>query len=382
MHARIFRSVLVVVSALSSFPLFSAAIDSFAQTNLTSDLQGVALNTDTNLSNPWGIAFSNTSPIWISDNHTGLATVYNGLGQPFPVGSPLVVNIPPPRGGSPPAAPTGVVSNGTADFGGSHFIFATEDGTISAWTSGSSAVLEVDNSPFGAVYKGLALGSNASGNLVYAANFNSGAVDVFDSSFAPTTVSGGFQDPNLPKGYAPFDIKNIGGFLYVTYAQQDAAKHDDVAGAGHGFVDVFNTDGVLQERLITRGALNSPWGLALAPAGFGPFGGELLVGNFGDGTINAFDLTSGALLGTLDDPNGNPIVNQGLWGLAFGNGAFGTSTDKLYFTAGIPGPGGMVEDHGLFGSIQQTPEPLTTLTSALGLGLLLLVGSARRAGRP
>jgi uncharacterized protein (TIGR03118 family) len=346
-------------------PTHQLSGSAFFQTNLTSDLQGVAHNTDSTLVNPWGIAFGPTTPIWISDNKTGLSTVYNGAGQPFPIASPIQVTIPPPSGGTPPAAPTGIVFTNTG-FGGAHFLFATEDGTVAAWSGGSSAVREVDNSPSGAVYKGL----TRIGTTLFAANFNSGNIDVFDTNFAPITVSGGFTDPNLPAGFAPFDIQNIGGLLYVTYAKQDADKHDDVAGPGNGFVDVFNANGVLQTRLISNGPLNSPWGLALAPANFGSFGNDLLVGNFGDGKINVFDPGNGAFLGQLTDSSSNPIVIEGLWALAFGNGSNGASTDALYFTAGIPGPG-MVEDHGLFGDIQQVPEPSSLLTCAGGLLILV-----------
>jgi uncharacterized protein (TIGR03118 family) len=363
--------VRAVVGCLVLLPaqLFCATM--FYQTDLTSDLPGVAQNRDPALVNPWGMAFGPTTPIWIADNHSGMSTVYNGAGQPFPLLNPIQVTIPPPNGGTPPAAPTGIVFTNTG-FGGSHFIFATEDGTISAWTSGTSAALEVDNSPSGAVYKGLA----RVGTTLYATNFNSGNIDVFDTNFAPITVSGGFTDPNIPAGFAPFDIQNIGGLLYVTYAKQDAAKHDDTAGPGNGFVDIFNSAGVLQKRLISNGPLNSPWGLAVAPAGFGSFANDLLVGNFGDGGINAFDPNNGTFLGALTDANNNPIVIDGLWGLAFGNGSNGASTSALYFTAGIPGPD-MVEDHGLFGDIQQVPEPASILTCAAGFLLLLL--ARRRA---
>jgi len=371
MHSRYVCIVIASGLAFSSVEISAATIDSFSQTNLTSDLSGVANNTDTLLVNPWGIVAGPTTPFWISDNGSGMSTVYNGAGQPFPSGTPIQVSIPGP-GGMGSGAPDGIVFNGTAaNFGGSHFIFATEDGTVAAWTSGTSATLGVDQSSSGAVYKGLAI----AGNDLYVANFNAGTVDVFNSSFAPITVPGGFSDPSLPSGYAPFNIAFINGELYVTYAVQDGAKHDDVAGAGNGIIDVFNTDGVLQQRLVSNGALNSPWGLAIAPTGFGPFGGDLLVGNFGDGTINAFDPTTGTLLGTLDDANGNPIVNQGLWGLAFGNGSQGTSTNTLYFTAGIPGPD-TVESHGLFGSLEPTPEPATFLL--LAGGLAVVVGLRRR----
>ena len=365
---------IVIVSGLtfSCAEISAATIDSFSQTNLTSDLSGVANNTDPLLVNPWGIVASSTSPFWIADNGSGMSTVYNGAGQPFPTASPLQVTIPGP-GNSGLGAPDGIVFNGTpANFGGSHFIFATEDGTVDAWTSGASAAQPVDISATGAVFKGLAI----AGNDLYVTNFNAGTIDVFNSSFAPITVPGGFSDPSLPAGYAPFNIAFINGELYVTYAVQDGAKHDDVAGPGNGIIDVFNTSGVLQQRLVSNGgALNSPWGLAIAPAGFGPFGGDLLVGNFGDGTINAYDPTTGMFLGTLDNANGNPIVNLGLWGLSFGNGSQGTSMNTLYFTAGIPGPD-MVESHGLFGSLDPTPEPATVLL-LIG-GLAVVAGLKRR----
>jgi uncharacterized protein (TIGR03118 family) len=371
MTHRIFGSATACCLSLFSSQLYGATLG-FFQTNLASDLPGVAQNLDANLANPWGIAFGPTTPIWIADNHTGMSTVYNGAGQPFPAMSPIQVTIPPPGGGTSPAAPTGIVFTNTG-FGGSHFLFATEDGTIAAWTSGSSAALEVDKSASGAVYKGLA----RVGTTLYAANFNSGNIDVFDTTFAPITVSGGFVDPTIPSGFAPFDIQNINGLLYVTYAKQDAMKHDDAAGPGNGFVDIFDANGALQQRLISNGPLNSPWGLALAPAGFGPFGGDLLVGNFGDGKINAFDPNNGNFLGILTDANGDPIVNTGLWGLAFGNGSQGANTNALYFTAGIPGPD-MVEDHGLFGDIQAVPEPASVWLFCCGLLTLLSVAARAR----
>ena len=329
-------------------------LNNYIETNLVSDLPGVAAQQDANLVNSWGIAAGPTTPIWVNDNGTGVATIYSGSGTP----ASLVVTIPPPSGTPGPSAPTGIVFNSTSSFGGSHFIFDTEDGTVSAWTSGTTAVLQA-TAPAGSVYKGLALGNNGSGDLLYAANFGLGRVDVFDSNFKPATVPGGFSDPNLPAGYAPFGIQNIGGNLYVTYALQDAAKHDDVAGPGHGFVDVFDSNGNLIRRFVSQGALNSPWGLAVAPSTFGALAGNLLVGNFGDGTINAFNLTTGAFQGTLDASSGSPLVIDGLWGLEFGNGTNGQDVNSLFFTAGIPGPTGMLEDHGLFGSISTTPEPGT-----------------------
>jgi uncharacterized protein (TIGR03118 family) len=349
--------------------VMSASAMPFFQTNLTSDIPGLANNTDPNLVNPWGIAFSSTSPFWIADNHSGLSTVYNAAGQPFPTNNPLVVTIPPPPGGAPPASPTGIVFNGSSGFelGGkpAAFIFATEDGTISAWNGSSSAVLQVDNSS-SAVYKGLAIGSNSSGNFLYAANFKGGTVDVFDSKFKPVALAGSFKDPSLPAGYAPFNIQNVGSILYVTYAKQNAEGHDDVAGPGNGFVDVFDTNGNMVRRLISNGPLNSPWGVAVAPAAFGSLGGNLLVGNFGDGTINAFDPTTGQFIGEMQNAAGNPISIEGLWSLKFGNGGLAGDPNTLFFTAGISG-GGTVEDHGLFGDLQPVPEPGTVGTMALGL---------------
>ena len=374
MEQNLYRILLVVVAMVlivASAQRVLADGATFTQTNLVSDIPGMAKTTDPNLVNPWGVSFSQSSPFWISDNKTGLATLYNGAGDIIP----LVVTVPTP--GAPPSAPTGQVFNGNAsDFLGSHFIFATEDGTISAWSGGTSATLQVNNSGMGSVYKGLAMGSVGGSSYLYATDFHNGTINVFDSGFSPHTFgAGSFTDPNLPAGYAPFNIENIDGKLYVTYAKQDAAKHDDVSGPGNGFVDVFSTSGVLQTRLITKGALNSPWGMALAPGSFGSFGGDLLVGNFGDGTINAFNPLTGNLIGQLDGANGKPLVNPGLWDLTFGNGGSGGSMSDLYFTAGIPGPDN-VEDHGLFGSIAPTPEP-STLT-LIGSGLLGLIAYRRR----
>ena len=342
--------------------------NSFTQTNLVSDIPGMAKTTDPDLVNPWGVSFSDASPFWVSDNGTGLVTLYNGAG----VKQGLVVTVPPPGD----AAPTGQVFNGNpANFSGSHFIFATEGGTIASWTGGTTAALSY-TSPVGAVYKGLAMASNSQGTFLYATDFHNGAIDVFDSNFAKATLSGSFTDPSLPAGYAPFNIQTIGGKLYVTYAVQDAAKHDDVSGPGNGIVDVFDANGNFIHRLISNGSsLNSPWGMTIAPTGFGNFGNDLLVGNFGDGTINAFDPSTGNFLGQLDGANGKPLINLGLWDLTFGNGGNGGSKSDLFFTAGIPGDG-MVEDHGLFGAIAPTPEPGTF--ALFGTGLLVLIRTARR----
>lgn len=343
----------------------------YAVTDLVSDLPGVAPVTDPNLVNPWGLASSPTSPIWVADNGAGVSTLYNGAGQRFPIASPLVVTIPPPDGSAPPSHPTGIVFNPTSSFGGARFIFASENGKIAAWASGTTAALKPDTSPSTAIYKGLAIGNNGA-DLLYATNFHNGTVDVFDTNFAKVTVPGAFTDPNIPAGFAPFGIQNIGGKIYITFARQDADKEDDVAGAGNGFVDVFDTSGNLIKRLVSNGPLNSPWGLVQAPGNFGDFSNDLLVGNFGDGTINAFDPVSGAFLGQLDDPTGNPIVIEGLWGLLFGNGGNGGAMDSLFFSAGIPGPGGEVEDHGLFGELAAVPEPSTMALLMSGVALLSL----------
>ena len=367
----------VLIGFASPQLLYAAPVsgDSFSQHNLVSDLPGVADFLDPDLVNPWGVSFSSSSPFWVSDNHTGLATIYNGTG----VKQGLVVTIPPPLGQQGPAAPTGQVFNpNNANFNGARFIFATEDGTISSWQGGANAILNVDNSAADSVYKGIALASNGSGTFLYATDFHNGAINVFDSHFNPVNLSGSFTDPNLPSGYAPFNIEAANGLLYVTYAVQDADRHDDVAGPGHGIVDVFDTNGNLIQRLVSHGALNSPWGMTIAPAGFEHFGGDLLIGNFGDGTINVFDPATGALIATLDGPNGHPIVNMGLWDITFGNGGAAGDTNKLYFTAGIPGSG-HIEDHGLFGVIAATPEP-GTLT-LLGSGLASLLGYGWRKGK-
>ena len=338
--------------------------NSFTQTNLVSDIPGMAKTTDPNLANPWGVSFSSGSPFWISDNKTGLATLYNGAGDIIP----LVVTVPPPG-----SAPTGQVFNSSSSFNSDLFIFATEGGTITGWRGALGTTAETLSPGTGGVYKGLAIATTPNGTYLYATDFHKNSIAVLPGIGAPS-LSGTFTDPNLPAGYAPFNIQTIGGKLYVTYAVQDAAKHDDVSGPGHGIVDVFDLQGNFLQRLISNGPLNSPWGMAIAPTGFGNFGNDLLVGNFGDGTINAFDPSTGNFLGQLDGANGMPLINLGLWDLTVGNGGNGGSKSDLYFTAGIPGDG-MVEDHGLFGSIAPTPEPGTS--ALLGIGLLALIGTVR-----
>ena len=329
--------------------------DIYLQHNLVSDLHAHTEITDPNLVNAWGISFSPNGPFWISDNHTGVVTVYNGAGRPFPADHPLVVTIPPPTNGTSPSAPTGQVFHAGPGFevtlgNPALFIFATEDGTISGWNPAANAthaILKIDNSGANAIYKGLALAPANGGPRIYAANFFAGTIEMYDANFAPVSIAGAFHDVNLPAGFAPFNIQYIGGKLWVTYALPDADKEDDVPGPGNGYVDVFNTEGTLLQRFASQGPLNSPWGLALAPQGFGAFSGAMLIGNFGDGRINAFDPASGEFLGPLREPSGAALEIEGLWALTFGNGANAGETDLLYFTAGPED-----EEHGLFGQIR------------------------------
>jgi uncharacterized protein (TIGR03118 family) len=339
-------SAALVLLALAVVGL-PAAAQKATTTNLTSDIADVGTFNDTNLVNPWGLAASAASPWWISDNGTGLSTLYDGTGSP----KSLVVTI--PSGSSGTGTPDGIVVNTTSDFqiGGNatHFIFSTEDGTISGWSSGTSAVIAVNNSGSGnAVYKGLALGSANGNNYLYVANFRNGTVDVFDKNYAPYSFGGSsFVDSTIPSGFAPFNVFNMGNNqLAVTYAKQDAAKHDDVPGPGNGYVDIYDMSGNLMSRLPHTPYLNSPWAVAIAPAtGFGGFSGDTLVGQFGSGAIAAYT-PAGSFVGLLFNPANLQLQIDGLWGLAFGNGSSSGPKTTLYFTAGPYG-----EAHGILGSI-------------------------------
>ena len=355
------------IAACLWYPSLASGNTDFSQTNLVSDVKGLAGTLDVHLANPWGLTSSATSPFWVSDQATGVSTLYDGSGNIIP----LVVAI--PGSSTPPSGPTGIVFNGTTGFAGPGgnpdiFIWATLNGTIAGWNGASNtATTQVPAS--GAVFTGLAEANNGTGNFLYAADFKNNTIDVFNTSFTQVTVPGGFTDPNMLGGYAPYNIQNVGGKLYVEYAP--ASPTGAVPGLGNGIVDVFDANGNLLQRLVTGGNLDDPWGITLAPAGFGSFGGDLLIGNFGNGEINAFDPTSGAFLGTLEDSSGNPIVNSGLWGLEFRTGGTGTNPDALYFNAGIDN-----QKDGLFGSIQPSPEP--AMTFLLGSGLVGLIPWSRR----
>jgi uncharacterized protein (TIGR03118 family) len=312
----------------------------YAMTPLVSNGAVVAAFNDPSLKNGWGIAFNPNAFVWVADNGTGKSTLYDGSGKP----QSLVVAI--PGAGGTAGAPTGIVFSGSSDFvitknglrGPARFIFTGEDGTIAAWApnvDSTNAVLAVDNSGAKSAYKALALAANGAGNFLYAADFHNARVDVFDASFHQVYWAGAFVDPKLPAGYAPFGIQNLQGNLYVAYARQDAEGHDEIAGPGFGFVDVFDAGGKLMiRRVASRGKLNAPWALALAPADFGRFSNALLVGNFGDGRISAFDSRDGHFIGQLRGADGRRLAVPGLWGMAFGNGLVGQPTDTLFFASG------------------------------------------------
>jgi uncharacterized protein (TIGR03118 family) len=336
----------------------------FQQTNLVSDIPGLAAHTDPNLKNPWGVSFAPTSPIWVSDQVTGKATLYNGSGTP----QSLIVTIP---GGNP----TGQLFNSTAsDFvlpvgGKSLFLFASLNGTISGWNGGSGTTAQTVATHAGSVYTGLTLGNPGTGNLLYAADAATGHIDVYNSTFSLTTLSGSFTDPGVPAGFKPYNVRDINGTVYVTY---------EIRNQPGGVLDAFDENGNFLRRLAANGAggvLSEPWGLVLAPSTFGPFGNDLLVGNKGDGHISAFDPTTGQFLGQLDALGGSPIANTGLWGLTFGNGGAGGDPNTLFFSAGINN-----ETNGLFGTIRAVPEPgpIALLSGLVVSGTLFAARRLRR----
>jgi len=342
----------VIVASASA----SAANDDenrYKLTRLVSDKPGVAEQLDPNLVNAWGLVAGPATPWWVANNGTNTSTLYDGTGSPLP----LVVRV--------AGAPTGTVFNGGSGFvvthngtsGPSVFLFATENGRIRGWNPNvpapapsTKAFKVADLSGQDAIFKGLAIATTATGGRLYATDFHNGRVDVWDENFAPVNVPGAFHDPNLPAGYAPFGIQTIGGNIFVTYAKQDADAEDDAQGPNLGYVDMYSATGTLLGRVASQGPLNAPWGLAWAPDGFGEFSGDLLIGNFGDGRINAYEQESDGdfeFHGTLARRNGSPMSIDGLWALQFGTGGVSGATDELFFTAG-PND----ERHGLFGRIE------------------------------
>jgi len=348
---------------------------------------------DPNLVNPWGVSHSPTGPFWVSNQVTGTSTLYTGSGQPFPVEDPLVVNI--PQSATPPNGPTGQVFNNTSDFvitnngdsAPSAFIFANLDGSISAWNGSGDPTQAVTVVPAGtvgpAVYTGITIGSSGGSNFLYAANGATGQIDVFDADFNPTTVTGNFVDPNVPAGLQPFNVQNIDGLIYVTYAIPGEESID--AALGQGAVSVFAPDGTFIRQISSGGMLASPWGITLAPDDFGEFSNALLVGNFNNefGHILAFDPDSGDELGAMLNPDGSLLTIPALWALIFGNGGIGGDPDDLYISAGLTD-----ELHGLFAEITPAqvngpgpgpvPEPGAMALLMAGLAPLGLVLRRRK----
>lgn len=370
-------------SASQSATLSVAPASGFSFTSLVADTAGTAaLTADAHLVNPWGIAFGPTTSVWIANNHSGTATQYDGNGKAQPGASPLVVNLAPSASGTA-FDPTGIVFNASSDFvvtlaptsGAAHFIFAGEGGMIAGWSPGvdKTHAITVYTAADGAVYKGLAIANNGTANFLYATDFHGNKVDVFDAKFTKQTTSATaftFVDPTLPAGYAPFGIQALktgaagATQIYVTYAMQSAPdNHDQVNGAGLGLVDVFDTNGGFVSHLVPAGGLlNAPWGLALAPGDFGTLSNAVLVGNFGDGKINAFDSSSGAIVGAVSDSSGNAFAVPGLWGIEFGNDAANQPHNTLFYSAGTNG-----QANGAYGRIDLGAAPILNAAPAVTL---------------
>ncbi len=368
---RPFRPAVTLGLIVLTGPLAVESHAQYVRTNLVSDQPGAAAHTDPNLINAWGVVFNPNGFVWVSSNHGSKSTLYDGDGNP----QSLVVDVPGPStatGGSP----TGIVFNGGSDYvvsqgaqsGPARFIWATEDGILAAWNPGvgsppspsTSSFKVADRSKGGAVYKGLA---STSDTHLLATDFHNGRIDAFNSNYAfNAALSSAFQDPTLPAGFNPFNVRTFNNKIYVSYALLGPGGVDDMPGAGNGFVNIFNLDGSLDHRLISQGPLNSPWGMTIAPSNFGAFSNALLVGNFGDGRINAFNPLTGALLGALSDASGSELEVDGLWGLEFGNGLNDQPTNTLFFAAGPD-----KEDHGLYGRID-VPEPMTVALIASAWG--------------
>jgi uncharacterized protein (TIGR03118 family) len=354
-------------------------LSGYFQTNLAADQPGAARVRDPELIDAWGIAINPTGTFWLSARATDVSTVYSGdvtrpdgTISPF-VKSALTVTIP---GG----APTGQVFSGSSDFvvtqapfsQPARFIFAGEDGHITGWNAAvplppPSRNAHLMATTAGAVYTGLAIANNGAGNFIYAADFQNGEIDVFNKTYTPTTMAGSFDDPTIPSSYAPFNIQNLGGKLYVTYAHQDD-DGDGLPGGGSGFVSVFDTNGNFLSRVVNGKHLKAPWGLALAPANFGELSNALLVGNTANGRINAYDATSGRFLSQLEDPSGAPVEIDGLFGMEFGNGTVSGDRNALYFAAAPDD-----HQHGLFGSLRVAPDAPAAAAPAQSNGLRAIV---------
>jgi uncharacterized protein (TIGR03118 family) len=342
------RSVFILgVCLMLPILTLQAAPAGYKQINLVSDVAGAAQLQDTNLVNAWGISFSSSSPFWVSDNGTGKATLYSvtndASGDPFVSKLGLEVNIP------GEGNPTGQVFNNVGGFNGDNFLFVSEDGTISGWRNALGTNAEVLTVRTGAVYKGVTLATGTNGPMLLAANFSEATVDAYDTN---ATLLGQFSDMKAPEGYAPFNVQSVGGMIFVTFAKQDPELEDDVPGEGHGLIDVLDPASGTFTRFVTGSdaggklkEISSPWGVALAPSTFGKHSDQLLVGNFGTGTIMSFD-ARGKFRGLLQDSDGNDLAIEGLWALTVGNGGRAGVPDQLYFSAGPEG-----ESHGLFGNI-------------------------------
>jgi len=367
------KLVLVLALSFLLYPSRTLA-QHYTQTNLVSDIVGAAPVHDPNLINPWGLSRSSGGPWWVSDNNSGDSTLYNGTGQVIPINGNGIVTIPPPK--NAPAgfvsSPTGIAFNGSTEFvlplpngKPAVFIFATEDGTISAWNGGPSAFLVVDNndngSPNGAVYKGLTTADLNGQKFLYVTNFRAGRVEVYDTNFNLVKLPDEAFDPGadgdhdgddgrasqrIPPGFAPFNIQNVGGSLFVTYARQDATRHDDVGGDGNGYVEIFTPSGKHIGHLEHGSWLNSPWGVVWTPRDFGVFSNTILVGNFKSGWIAAFNGFTYKFIGFVKNPDDSLLTIDGLWSLTFGNGATAGPSTTLYFTAGPDS-----ESHGLLGTL-------------------------------